>query len=133
MHKINRNSRLFFFQFIFQRDYSDESNLYGFISSNLKKKPFNKKKLKQLYESYSNNLDLIKNACKESDSEKYNKVSTYLLYSFFSEYLLSPNLKKVLINEYIDISKDFLTKQEVSFFNHLIDKIVKKYLEKKLK
>lgn len=133
MHNINRNSRLFFFQYIFQRDYSPETSIDDFIKSNLKNSAFNKRKLKQFFESYLKNLDLIREVCKESESDKYNKVSTYLLYSFFSEFLLAPNLKKVLINEYIEISKDFLTKQEVNFFNHLIDKIVKKYLENKIK
>ena len=46
MHNINikRNSRLFFFQYIFQRDYSMDTNLDEFMKSNLKKSAFNKKK-----------------------------------------------------------------------------------------
>ena len=37
------------------------------------------------------------------------------------------------MNEYIEIAKEFLTKQEVGYFNHLLDKILKKYLENKFK
>ena len=133
MHNINRNSRLFFFQYIFQRDYSNDTNLEEFMKSNLKKSVFNKRKMRDLFNSYSTNLDLIKSLCKESESEKYNKVSVFLLHSFFSEYLLLPKNQNILMNEYIEISKEFLTKQEVGYFNHLLDKILKKYLENKFK
>ena len=133
MHNINRNSRLFFFQYIFQRDYSNDTNLEEFMKSNLKKSVFNKKKMRDLFNSYSTNLDLIKSLCEESESEKYNKVSVFLLHSFFSEYLLLPKNQNILMNEYIEISKEFLTKQEVGYFNHLLDKILKKYLENKFK
>ena len=133
MHNINRNSRLFFFQYIFQRDYSNDTNLEDFMKSNLKKSVFNKRKMRYLFNSYSNNLDLIKSLCEESESEKYNKVSVFLLHSFFSEYLLLPKNQNILMNEYIEISKEFLTKQEVGYFNHLLDKILKKYLENKFK
>ncbi len=133
MHSINRNSRLFFFQYIFQRDYSADTNLEEFMKSNLKKSAYNKRKLRDLFDSYSNNLNLIKNICQESESEKYNKVSVFLLHSFFSEYLLTPKSQKILMNEYIEIAKVFLTKQEVGYFNHLLDKILKKYLENKFK
>lgn len=133
MHNINRNSRLFFFQYIFQRDYSADTNLEDFMKSNLKKSAFNKKKMRDLFDSYSDNLELITEICKESESDKYNKVSVFLLHSFFSEYLLLPNKQKILMNEYIEIAKEFLTKQEVGYFNHLLDKILKKYLENKFK
>ena len=133
MHNINRNSRLFFFQYIFQRDYSTDTNLEEFMKSNLKKSVFNKRKMRDLFNSYSTNLDLIKSLCEESESEKYNKVSVFLLHSFFSEYLLLPKNQNILMNEYIEISKEFLTKQEVGYFNHLLDKILKKYLENKFK
>ena len=133
MHNINRNSRLFFFQFIFQRDYSRDTDLEDFMKSNLKKSAFNKKKMRDLFDSYSINLDLITEICEESESDKYNKVSVFLLHSFFSEYFLSPNKQKILINEYVEIAKEFLTKQEVGYFNHLLDKILKKYLENKFK
>ena len=133
MYNINRNSRLFFFQYIFQRDYSNDTNLEEFMKSNLKKSVFNKRKMRDLFNSYSTNLDLIKSLCEESESEKYNKVSVFLLHSFFSEYLLLPKNQNILMNEYIEISKEFLTKQEVGYFNHLLDKILKKYLENKFK
>jgi|TARA_B100000787_G_C16163309_1_gene282573 transcription termination factor NusB len=110
-----------------------DTNLDEFMKSNLKKSAFNKKKMRDLFESYSTNIDLIKSLCIESESEKYNKVSVFLLRSFFSEFLLLPKRQKILMNEYIEISKNFLTKQEVGYFNHLLDKILKKYLENKFK
>ena len=110
-----------------------DTNLDEFMKSNLKKSAYNKKKMRDLFESYSTNIDLIKSLCIESESEKYNKVSVFLLRSFFSEFLLLPKRQKILMNEYIEISKNFLTKQEVGYFNHLLDKILKKYLENKFK
>lgn len=103
------------------------------MKSNLKKSAFNKKKMRDLFDSYSINLNLITEICEESESDKYNKVSVFLLHSFFSEYLLSPKKQKILMNEYVEIAKEFLTKQEVGYFNHLLDKILKKYLENKFK
>ena len=45
MLNLNKNTRLFFFQFIFQRNYSTDFELDEFIKQNIKNRPFNKKKL----------------------------------------------------------------------------------------
>ena len=44
MLNLNRNTRLFFFQYIFQRDYTTDFELDDFVKQNLKKRPCNKKK-----------------------------------------------------------------------------------------
>ena len=60
MLNLNKNTRLFFFQFIFQRNYSTDFELDEFIKQNIKKRPFNKKKLHLLNESFNSNLEKIK-------------------------------------------------------------------------
>ena len=126
MLNLNRNTRLFFFQFIFQRNYSTDFELEEFIKKNIKKRPFNKKKLISLNESFNSNLEKIKGLIDSKIIEKTNKITVFLLYAFCSEYLLNKNNKKILMSEYINLSKDFLTQEEVKYFNYLLDDASKK-------
>ena len=126
MLNLNKNTRLFFFQFIFQRNYSTDFELDEFIRKNIKKRPFNKKKLHSLYESFNSNLDKIKGLIDSKLIEKTNKITVFLLYAFCSEYLLNKEKKKILMSEYIKLSKDFLTYEEVKYFNYLLDNASKK-------
>ena len=126
MLNLNKNTRLFFFQFIFQRNYSTDFELDEFIKQNIKKRPFNKKKLHSLNESFNSNLDKIKGLIDSKIIEKTNKITVFLLYAFCSEYLLNKDKKKILMSEYIRLSKDFLTQEEVKYFNYLLDNASKK-------
>ena len=126
MLNLNKNTRLFFFQFIFQRNYSTDFELDEFIKQNIKKRPFNKKKLRSLNESFNSNLEKIKGLIDYKIIEKTNKITVFLLYAFCSEYLLNKNNKKILMSEYINLSKDFLTQEEVKYFNYLLDDASKK-------
>ena len=126
MLNLNKNTRLFFFQFIFQRNYSTDFELEEFIKKNIKKRPFNKKKLISLNESFNSNLEKIKGLIDSNIIEKTNKITVFLLYAFCSEYLLNKNNKKILMSEYINLSKDFLTQEEVKYFNYLLDDASKK-------
>ena len=126
MLNLNKNTRLFFFQFIFQRNYSTDFELDEFIKQNIKKRPFNKKKLLSLNESFNSNLEKIKGLIDSKIIEKTNKITVFLLYAFCSEYLLNKNNKKILMSEYIKLSKDFLTQEEVKYFNYLLDDASKK-------
>ena len=126
MLNLNRNTRLFFFQYIFQRDYTKDFELEEFVKQNLKKRPCNKKKLKSLYQSFLSNYDHIKGLIDIEILKKTNKITIFLIYAFFSEYLINKEKKKILIGEYIKLSKDFLTIEEVKYFNYLIDDISKK-------
>jgi len=45
---------------------------------------------------------------------------------FFSEFLLDKGKKNILMGEYIKLSKDFLTNDEVKYFNFLLDDIAQK-------
>ncbi len=126
MLNLNRNTRLFFFQYIFQRDYTKDFELEDFVKQNLKKRPCNKKKLKSLYQSFLSNNDHIKSLIDNEILKKTNKITIFLIYAFFSEYLINKEKKKILMGEYIKLSKDFLTFEEVKYFNFLIDDISKK-------
>ena len=126
MLNLNKNTRLFFFQFIFQRNYSTDFELDEFIKQNIKKRPFNKKKLFSLNDSFNSNLEKIKGLIDSKILEKTNKITVFLLYAFCSEYLLYKEKKKILMNEYIKLSKDFLTQEEVKYFNYLLDDASKK-------
>ena len=126
MLNLNKNTRLFFFQFIFQRNYSTDFELDEFIKQNIKKRPFNKKKLLSLNESFNSNLEKIKGLFDSKIIEKTNKITVFLLYAFCSEYLLNKKKKKILMSEYIKLSKDFLTQEEVKYFNYLLDDASKK-------
>ena len=126
MLNLNKNTRLFFFQFIFQRNYSTDFELDEFIKQNIKKRPFNKKKLLSLNESFNSNLDKIKGLIDSKIIDKTNKITVFLLYAFYSEYLLDKDKKKILMSEYIKLSKDFLTQEEVKYFNYLLDNASKK-------
>ena len=126
MLNLNKNTRLFFFQFIFQRNYTTDFELDEFIKQNIKKRPFNKKKLHSLNESFNSNIDKIKGLIDSKIIEKTNKITVFLLYAFCSEYLLNKDKKKILMSEYIKLSKDFLTQEEVKYFNFLLDDASKK-------
>jgi transcription termination factor NusB len=126
MLNLNRNTRLFFFQYIFQRDYTKDFELEEFVKQNLKKRPCNKKKLKSLYQSFLSNYDHIKGLIDSEILKKTNKITIFLIYAFFSEYLINKEKKKILMGEYIKLSKDFLTIEEVKYFNFLLDDISKK-------
>ena len=133
MLNLNRNTRLFFFQYIFQRDYTKDFELEEFVKQNLKKRPCNKKKLKSLYQSFLSNYDHIKGLIDNEILKKTNKITIFLIYAFFSEYLINKEQKKILMGEYIKLSKDFLTFEEVKYFNFLLDDISKKAPWKKNK
>ena len=126
MLNLNKNTRLFFFQFIFQRNYSTDFELDEFIKQNIKKRPFNKKKLLSLNESFNSNFEKIKGLIDSKIIKKTNKITIFLLYAFYSEYLLNKEKKKILMSEYIKLSKDFLTQDEVKYFNYLLDDTSKK-------
>ena len=126
MLNLNKNTRLFFFQYIFQRNYSTDFELDEFIKQNIKKRPFNKKKLFSLNESFNSNLEKIRGLIDSKIIEKTNKITVFLLYAFCSEYLLNKKKKKILMSEYIKLSKDFLTQEEVKYFNYLLDDASKK-------
>jgi len=58
--------------------------------------------------------------------KKLIKSAYFLSMLFFSEFLLDKGKKNILMGEYIKLSKDFLTNDEVKYFNFLLDDIAQK-------
>ena len=77
-------------------------------------------------DSFNSNLEKIKELIDSKIIKKTNKITVFLLYAFCSEYLLNKEKKKILMSEYIKLSKDFLTQEEVKYFNYLLDDASKK-------
>ena len=75
---------------------------------------------------FNENSHEIKSLIDEQTLEKTNKISIFLIYAYISEYLLDKSKKKILMGEYIKLSKDFLTPDEVKYFNFLLDSVAKK-------
>ena len=71
-------------------------------------------------------MEKIKGLIDSKIIEKTNKITVFLLYAFCSEYLLNKEKKKILMSEYIKLSKHFLTQEEVKYFNFLLDDASKK-------
>ena len=69
---------------------------------------------------------MIKNLLSPEVLKKTNKISIFLIYAFFSEFLLDRGKKNILMGEYIKLSKDFLTNDEVKYLNFLLDEIAQK-------
>ena len=82
--------------------------------------------MKSLYQSFLSNYDHIKGLIDSEILKKTNKITIFLIYAFFSEYLINKEKKKILMGEYIKLSKDFLTIEEVKYLNYLLDDISKK-------
>ena len=96
------------------------------LTKTLRKDLLTKKKLFSLNESFNSNLEKIRGLIDSKIIEKTNKITVFLLYAFCSEYLLNKKKKKILMSESIKLSKDFLTQEEVKYFNYLLDDASKK-------
>ena len=118
MLSLNRNTRLFFFQYIFQRDYSTDFELDEFIAKNIKKRPFNKKKLKSLYDSFEINNQIIKNLLAPEIIKKTNKISIFLIYAFFDGFTIFHGIKFPPSQDIEQV--DFILLELVFEFNYIL-------------
>ena len=114
MLNLNKNTRLFFFQYIFQRDYTTDFELDDFVKKNLRKRPCNKKKLRSMYQSFVVNEITIKELINDEILKKTNKISIFLVYAFYSEYLID-NPPKLLLISPIHIGSTIQPDQEEFF------------------
>ena len=101
MLNLNKNTRLFFFQFIFQRNYSTDFELDEFIKQNIKKRPFNKKKLISLNDSFNSNLEKIKGLIDSKIIEKTKRTAGNVsMYAVFFSVLAKVSFIKKADNLY---------------------------------
>tara|TARA_B100000575_G_scaffold170632_1_gene136584 strand:+ start:4528 stop:4992 length:465 start_codon:yes stop_codon:yes gene_type:complete len=148
---IKSQTRLAFIQYIFQLEFSDVKSAEGieefqkyFYKSNIAiigenkefKLQFNKNFLKKLSENYLNNFskDIIIRTLNtyinlNRKFENWDRVLKSIIFAIISELQISDKEKfKVILNDYINISKSLLTLKETKLMNA----IIQKYLDDKV-
>tara|TARA_A100001011_G_scaffold318717_1_gene338551 strand:+ start:7734 stop:8189 length:456 start_codon:yes stop_codon:yes gene_type:complete len=144
---LKSQTRLAFVQFIFQSEIikldtiesADEFQKY-FYNSNIAimgekkdfKLKFNKNFLKKLSENYINNFDkkkiiiqLNKYIDLDRKFEKWNNVLKSLIFALISELEISEDKKvKIILNDYINISKSLVSSKETKLMNAIIQKFI---------
>lgn len=140
-------TRLAFIQFIFLT-YSKDDNFKSLVEEfenyfhnlnvssieenmeNIMK--FNKNFFNKLIDSYStflknNNIDnLINNLISfERDFSNWDIINKSIILSIFSELEITPKDKiKIVLNDYLNISKSFISKKEQKMLNAIVDKYI---------
>ena len=144
-NQIKTETRLAFIQFIFSSLFSDssvEDNTYDFenyfykltVSSIEQKNEtainFNKNYFKKLTKSYDefiknhNIEDTINSIIKfERNFQNWDQINKSIILSILSEIEITKKEKiKILLNDYINISKTLITKKDLSMINAITDK-----------
>ena len=152
-NQIKTNTRLVFIQFIFStffsnneiaEDISDFQNYFYKLSVPSMEK--DKETVLNFNKSYFNKLSLVYNEFIEKNDvnnlidplinfeRKYKNWSTLnksIILAIFSEIEITKKEKiKIIINDYLNISKSLITKKELGMINAIIDKYIneKKYI-----
>ena len=144
---IKSQTRLAFVQYIFQLEFSDlrstdsieefQNYFYNLNISTIGEKKdfklkFNKNFLKKLSENYINNFDkkkiiiqLNKYIDLDRKFEKWNNVLKSLIFALISELEISEDKKvKIILNDYINISKSLVSSKETKLMNAIIQKFI---------
>ena len=144
-NQIKTETRLAFIQFIFSSFFSDssfEDNTYAFenyfyklsVSSIEQNKQtsinFNKNYFKKLTKNYyeflkNNNIENIINPFIKFDRnyENWDKINKSIILSILSELEMTKKEKvKILLNDYINISKTLIPKKDLGMINAITDK-----------
>ena len=80
---------------------------------------------KQIIESAIASQDKINKLIKAHTTSKCNKIENAIIFSAIAEHLaFSDTPKKVILNEYIELAKQFGTKSSASFMNAFLDKAI---------
>lgn len=146
-NNIKTETRLAFIQFIFSSFFSEisiEENCNDFekyfnklsVSSIEQKEEllinFNKSYFNKLVSSYNNfithyNIEHIVNPLLSFDRkfESWDRVNKSIILSIFSEIEITKKLKiKILLNDYLNISKLLISKKELGMINAIADKYI---------
>ncbi len=147
---VKSQTRLAFIQYIFQLEFLDSNSQdilkdfeKNFHNSNIAaigeekefKLKFNKLFLKKLSENYIHNFykdKIVSNLNNyiqlDRKFEKWNKVLKSLVFAIISEIEISDKKKiKIILNDYINISKTLVSNKETKLMNA----IIQKYLDEK--
>ena len=142
-------TRLAFVQYIFQNEFLDidssqsiEDFQKHFYDTNIAiidekkefKLKFNKNFLNRLFSSFKNNIDK-KKTIEDLNSfininrkfEKWDNVLKSIIFAIIAELLITEKNKfKIVFNDYLNISKSFVSQKETK----LINAIIQKYIDK---
>ena len=142
-------TRLAFVQFIFQNEFLNRDSFESindfqkhFYDTNIAiidnkkefKLKFNKNLLNRLFSSLKNNIDK-KNIIEDLNSfidinrrfEKWDNILKSIIFAIIAELLVTEKNKfKIVFNDYLNISKSFVSQKETK----LINAIIQKYIDK---
>ncbi len=144
---VKSQTRLAFIQYIFQSEFfkldqkeSIEDFQKYFYDYNIAvigakkeyKLKFNKNFLKKLSENYIKSFDkkttiniLNKNIDLDRKFEKWNSVLKSIIFAIISELQNSDfKLRKIILNDYLNISKSLVTQRETKLMNAIIQKFI---------
>ncbi len=145
-------TRLAFVQYIFQLEFSNTEILDNqsiedfqkhFYNTNIAliddkkefKLKFNKNFLKRLYVSFQNNINK-KTINQELNNfininrkfEKWDNILKSLIFAIISELKITDKIKmKIVLNDYLNISKSLVTQKETNLINAIIQKYINKH------
>ncbi len=147
---IKSQTRLAFVQYIFQSEFLDshieegiddfkehfyESNISNINEKKEFKLKFNKNFLDKLHKNYQKNFDK-KNVIKDLNNfiqikrkfETWDIVLKSLLFAIISEFKITEKNKiKIVLNDYLNISKSLVSNKETKLINAIIQKYLDKY------
>ena len=147
-------TRLAFIQYIFQSEFFGTNNSESikdfqkhFYDTNIAiidekreiKLKFNKNYLNKLFFSFQENIDK-KNIIKDLNNfieisrkfEKWDKILKSLIFAIITELTITDKNKiKIVLNDYLNISKSLVSQKETKLINAIIQKYIDKYAVKK--
>ena len=128
---LKRTARLVAIQFMYQieitgkRQYLDEE-VNDFINAFVDDK-IDKKFLRKMIANLQNNVDfdkIINNVLKDGkDIMNASQVEVSIIKTALTEIMFEKTDIPIIINEYIEISKDFVDTKSTKFINALLDKV----------
>jgi len=152
-NKLKSKTRLAFIQYIFLTLSSDDDLIkikndfneyfHNLVVSSIeedreKKIQYNKNLFNKLTENYINFLkineveDMINSFIKfDRNFDKWSKINQSIILSIITELDSTPKEKiKIILNDYLNIAKSFITSKELKMLNAIIDKYLneKKYI-----
>ena len=145
---IKSQTRLAFIQYIFQSEFCNSNENIDdfqkhFYNSNIAtinekkefKLKFNKNYLNKLFINYKNNFDkkniindLNNIVLVERKFDKWDKILQSLIFAIVSELFIIDKKKiKILLNDYLNISKSLVSSKETKLINAVIQKYIDKH------
>ena len=147
-------TRLAFVQYIFQNEFfttNDTRNIEDFqnhfYDTNIAiidekkefKLKFNKNFLNKLFSSFQNNIDkkdIIEDLNNFIDInrkfEKWDNILKAIIFAIITELIITDKNKvKIVLNDYLNISKSLVSQKETKLINAIIQKYINKYDTKK--